>query len=301
MNQLPQPGDWGALGKLARDIRDYLFGWLPSKRTMRSFGRRIVYVIIAIFVAGFGAFGLTFWNLWRSKDVFEWLLAPADGKLSPFDGAPVFTNPTDPIVTALNVSMMAGIAAAFPVFVFGMFYIFRPITPLKYQRYFLIFAPVMFAVFIAGAMFAYYVLLEVSLDFLISFGEGVAVPLITLSQYISLITMLMFWMGTIFQIPIVMYLLARMHVLGYAKMKKIWPFVVVSLMVFAGIITPTVDPWTWALVAGPMLLLYQLGLFLMWTVEPDEGNYLFVKSFWNLIMWAPRRVGRGFLKLRGAY
>lgn len=278
----PEPGDWNALSRLVNRLIVYLFGWLPDRDVFLRFGRRIVRVLVVVTVVGFagGAFTLI-----KHKDVFRWLLAPADGRLSPFDGAPVFTAPTDPLATTLNVGVLGGFVTAAPFAVFGLYYIFRPTLPPKYQRFLLVFLPTSIVLFIAGAAFAYYILLEVSLRFLLNFADGVAVALITLPQYIELILKLMFWLGVIFQIPLVMYLLSRMHILSYRKMKSLSVYATIAMMIFAGIITPTSDPWTWAFVAGPMLLLYQVGLFLAWAAHPSEGDYLWMRSLGRLVRW----------------
>jgi len=291
----PEPGDWSALSRLVTQVVAYLFGWLPDREVFLRFGQRIVRVVLVVTAIGFagGAF-----ILFKHKDVFRWLIAPAEGRLSPFDdGAPVFLSPTDPLATTLNVSILGGFIIAAPFAVFGLYYIFRPVLPPKYQQFFLIFIPTSIALFIAGAAFAYYFLLQVSLGFLLNFADGVAVALITLPQYIELILKLMFWLGIVFQIPLVMYLLSRMDLVSYGRMKSITPFAVAAMMIFAGIITPTTDPWTWGFVAGPMIVLYQVGLFLAWTAHPTEGDYLFLRSMFNGLVWVKRRPGVVYRKV----
>ena len=142
----PPAGDWGALTRFIHRVRDYLFGWLPDREVLLRFGRRIRNVVIVMLAAFFGGLGVTWW---QRKEIFRWLLEPADGRLSPFEGGlPVFTAPTDPFAATVVLAIQGGLVLAFPVFVIGLFYIARPMLSAKYQRFFLVFLPSSFLFFI---------------------------------------------------------------------------------------------------------------------------------------------------------
>ena len=129
-----------------------------------------------------------------------------------------------------------------------------------------------------GAAFAYFVMLPTGLKFLLNFGTGVAVPLIVLSEYIDLLTAMIFWLGVVFELPIAMFLLAKMRIVSYLRLRGLRKFVPVAAFILSAIITPTFDIVNQTLLALPIIVLYELGLFLSWVANTEEGDYMFVKK-----------------------
>jgi sec-independent protein translocase protein TatC len=86
--------------------------------------------------------------------------------------------------------------------------------------------------------------------------------LIRISNIINLMIRLLFWMGLAFETPLVMYLLASLGIVSAGPLARFRRYWVVVAFILAAIITPTVDPFNQALVAGPLLVLYELGILL---------------------------------------
>jgi sec-independent protein translocase protein TatC len=116
--------------------------------------------------------------------------------------------------------------------------------------------------FVAGVAFAYFVLTPPALHFLLTFGGDVATPLIRVSNLVNLMLRLLFWMGVAFETPLVMYLLAQLGIVNPRMLSRFRRYWVVVAFILGAIITPTFDPVNQALVAVPLLLLYELGLLL---------------------------------------
>ena len=142
----------------------------------------------------------------------------------------------------------------------------------------MIFMPATVACFLLGAAFGYWVLLPNGLKFLLNFGTGVAVPLIVLDQYISLLTAMIFWLGVIFELPIAMFLLAKLRIVSYLRLRRLRRYVPVAAFILSAIITPTMDVFNATLMAVPMIALYEVGLFVSWLANTEEGDYMFVKK-----------------------
>jgi sec-independent protein translocase protein TatC len=81
-------------------------------------------------------------------------------------------------------------------------------------------------------------------------------------NYISVVSRLLFWLGVVFQIPILMYFLARIGIISPGWIRRKWRYAVVIAFIIGGVITPTFDPINQSLVAGPIILLYGLGYLL---------------------------------------
>jgi len=218
------------------------------------------------------------------------LLAPAGDNLSPFDGQPIFTSPTAMMGATIQLAIRGGVIAALPVVVVSVYTLFSSLVPPQQRRFLVIFLPATVLSFLLGAAFAYFVMLPTGLKFLLNFGTGVAVPLIVLSEYIDLLTAMIFWLGVVFELPIAMFLLAKMRIISYLRLRGLRKYVPVAAFVLSAIITPTFDIVNQTLLAVPMILLYEVGLFLSWLAWPEQGDYMFVKKIRAGLAWVLRKV-----------
>lgn len=129
--------------------------------------------------------------------------------------------------------------------------------------------PLALVLFVAGVLFTYFLLLPSALDFLFSLGNGLVQPLPALEDYIDFSLTLIFWVGITFELPLVMFFLARFNVVTARQFAKQWRYAVVIIAVAAAVITPTVDLFNMTLVALPMLGLYVMGIVFAWIARPN--------------------------------
>jgi len=274
-----------------------------GRTASRILGRRIrirLFWILLTFGAGAG-------GTWYYREaVFGLLLAPAGGNLSPFEGnLPIFTSPTSMMGATIQLAIRGGVIAALPVVVVSVYTLFSLLIPPKQRRFLVVFLPATVVCFLLGAAFAYFVLLPTGLQFLLNFGTGVAVPVIVLDEYIALLTAMVFWLGVVFELPITMYLLAKMQIISYLRLRGLRKYVPVAAFVLSAIITPTFDVFNQTLLAVPIIVLYEVGLFLSWVAWPEQGDYMFVKKIRAGIGWVLRKIrfviGYPVRKTRWAY
>ena len=121
--------------------------------------------------------------------------------------------------------------------------------------------------FFLGVAFAYYILIPPAVHFLFSFGSDIATPTPRIGSYISLMSSLVFWMGLIFQIPIIMFLLGKAVLLKskWVSKQRVWN--ILFGFILGAIITPTFDPVTQTLAALPAIFLFEIGLLLVKITE----------------------------------
>ena len=256
-------------------------------------GQRLRKTLIASFIAfSIGAGATFYWN----AEVFAFLLTPADALLSPFGGLPVFNSPVDMFGATIGLSMKGGQFLALPVLTVGLLSMLKPLIPSRFWWFITIFTALIVGFFLTGISFVYFVMMPVSLNFLLTFGDDVAVPVILLDQYMELLLSLMLWVGLIFELPVVMYLLSKFRVVSYQRSRRVRKYVPFVSLILAALITPSLDGLLTMLVALPMYLLYEVGLFTAWLAHPEEGNYLWVKTIrrWlrnvrDRIVWVVRR------------
>ena len=108
---------------------------------------------------------------------------------------------------------------------------------------------------------------------MLTFGAGVVIPVIILSNYMELLLALLFWMGVAFELPIIMNLLAKFRVVKYQRAKTLRKWVPWVALIFSALITPSLDGTLTFMVALPILLLYEFGLLFGWLENTREGNY----------------------------
>ena len=206
--------------------------------------------------------------------MFAFLLAPAEEMLSPFEGGlPIFTGVPDMFGATLSLSMKGGQVLALPVLIVGVLSMLKPFVPRRFWLFITTYSALSIGMFLLGGSFVFWVMMPVSLSFLLTFGQGVAVPVILLDQYMALLLSLIFWIGVSFELPIVMQLLARFRVVSYARASTLRKWIVPTSFIFAALITPSLDGTLTLLVAIPMLLLYEAGLIASWLTHREDGNY----------------------------
>ena len=261
------------------------------------FGQRFRNTVFLCILAWSIGAGATFW--WH-PEVFAFLLAPAEEMLSPFEGRPVFTAPQDMFGSTLSLSMKGGQFVAFPVLVVGALTMLKPFVPRRFWLFVTTYSAISIAMFALGASFVFWVMMPVSLHFLLNFGSGIAIPVILLTEYMALLLSLLFWIGIVFELPIEMQLLAKFRLVSYSKARTLRKWIVPTAFIFAALITPSLDGTLTFLVALPMLILYEIGLIAGWLTD-REGNYFadlpMVQKIYRLMLRLYRVVKSRLIRL----
>jgi sec-independent protein translocase protein TatC len=198
--------------------------------------------------------------------VIEFLKEPALKHIEDF--APQAITPMENIVVYFKVALLGGIALAMPMIVFQTFRFISPALMPNEKRWVYPIAFGSTGMFALGMAFAYYVVLPQAYGFLFQFGaDEIAVPAPTISSYMDLTTRLILVVGLAFETPIVIMGLAKFGIVSAQRLRRAWRFAIVIAFIASAILTPTPDPVTQTLVAGPIIVLYFLGVGLAWFVR----------------------------------
>jgi sec-independent protein translocase protein TatC len=184
-----------------------------------------------------------------------------------------FIEPFELFGTYFRVALLGGIALAMPVIVYQTLAFVTPGLKPGEKKWLLSTVIGATVLFFAGVAFSYYVALPPALDFLLDppFGEGLAEPNIRISSYIDFVTRLLFWSGVSFETPLVVMFLARFRIVSAGQLLRWWRYALVAAFVIAAVVTPTWDPVTQTVVAGPIIVLYFLGIVLAYFVQPRDS------------------------------
>ncbi len=233
--------------------------------------QRLMKSIIAIAIAFVVCF-------YFATDIFNILIVPyeqAAGSEHPIEM--ICTAPQEYFFTQLKLALFGALFIAFPV-IASQVYMFA--APGLYKNERAAFVPYLFAtpvLFACGAALVYFFVMPMAMTFFLSMeqagGEGVAAikHLPRVSEYLGLIMILLFAFGLVFQLPVVLTLLARAGLVSSTTLREKRKWAVVITFIVAAVLTPP-DPITQIGLAVPTLLLYEISIFAVVYVERKRAE-----------------------------
>lgn len=206
-----------------------------------------------------------------SNDIIRFLLYPPillPGLKPPLElMRPVITQVQDLMMVKIQVGLITGIILSLPVILFQLWRFISPGLRKKERRYALPLILVTILFFLIGAAFAYIIVVPITLNFLLSMGTidaelGIVIEnMIDLDAYLGFISGFMFVSGLTFELPVLSYFLTKIGILNATFMRKYWRHAAISSLVVAAIVTPTTDMITLFVVAVPIILLYEVSIW----------------------------------------
>jgi sec-independent protein translocase protein TatC len=228
---------------------------MPARDHLVELRRRMVWSALFVVVATGTAFAF-------HQQILVLLMEPAQGFAGVEGGKPVYLDLTEFIGVAFKVSLLVGIAASIPFVLFQIVMFAAPGLNKSERFYLYILLPMSLVAFLAGAAFGYRILFPPAVNFLLTFGSEIATPLPRIGNYMNLMLSLLFWMGIVFELPLVLFFLSRIGVVTSEWLARRRKYAVIMAFVAGAIITPTFDPINQTFVAVPIIILYELGIWL---------------------------------------
>jgi sec-independent protein translocase protein TatC len=171
----------------------------------------------------------------------------------------------------LKVSFLAGAVLSAPFWLYQLWAFITPGLKRNEKRYGLVFVGASTVLFVGGAILAY-LSLATGLKLLLGLaGDGVVVAL-TAQDYIGFVLSLLVAFGVSFEMPLIAVALNLVGVLSYDVLKKSRRWIFFLTIVFAAFITPTQDPFTMLLMAGPMIVLFELAIQIARVVDKRRAR-----------------------------
>lgn len=171
----------------------------------------------------------------------------------------------------MAATLLFGIMLAAPVLLYQLWAFVSAGLYEKERKVVLRFFPLACTLLVAGISFGYFLAVPYGLFFLSKMMDwGQVEPMFTVGLYFSFLFTLTTALGLVFQLPMLMLALVKVGLLQHETLKKNWRIIVLGFFFFSAVLTPP-DPFTQCLMAGPMILLYLLGLFLTSRVAKERG------------------------------
>jgi sec-independent protein translocase protein TatC len=190
------------------------------------------------------------------EQIMEWLTGPL-----PDDRKLVTLGVTEPFTTSVKVSLIAALAIALPILLWQAWAFLAPAVQPHFERVVLVFVLLASGLFVAGVVFMYYIVLPRALDFLTSYDAELYDIQIRASYYYTFAAMTLLAGGLAFLMPIFVLALVRLRVLTSDRLRQNRRIAFVVLLVFA-ILLPTVDPVSLAFEVVPLLILFEMSIWL---------------------------------------
>lgn len=214
--------------------------------------KRVIYSLVAVLIA----FVLCFiFNV----QIFSFIAQPIKQILPEGRKELFFTTPTEGFGISMKVSLLVGIFLASP---FLLWQVWLFISPGLYRREKAYALPFLFAstsLFLAGGIFAYYVALPRTLDFLLNFNPELR-PLITATEFFNFATLIILGMGVVFQLPVLIGFLSLFGIVTPKFLTHNFKYAMLIIFILAAVISPTGDVVNLFVFALPMVALYVLSI-----------------------------------------
>lgn len=171
----------------------------------------------------------------------------------------IYTAVSEALTTQLKISLMAGVVLVSP-FIFYQLWAF--IKPALYDHEIRLFRVLFFLalfLFLLGVVFCYQYVYELALNFFLVAGEDLAVPMLSIDKYVSFLFSFVLPFGVAFELPIAVFVAARMGFVDYKKLCGMRKFVLFGIFVLAAILTPP-DVVSQVMLGVPMYLLFEIGV-----------------------------------------
>jgi sec-independent protein translocase protein TatC len=217
---------------------------------------RLFFALISLAVTTLGSFMF-------AQYAIEFLAVPIGGLQNL-----VSIEVTENVGVFFRVSLLSGFILALPFILYQLLAFITPGLYPQEKRMLLLSIPLATLLFIGGVAFAYYIMLPTALPFLVSILGVQTLP--RLSNYINFVTNLMFWIGVAFETPLVVYALAKFHIVTAQALLKQWRIAIVIIAVIAAVVTPTPDPVNMGLMMAPLFVLYLLSVLFAYIANPNK-------------------------------
>ncbi len=213
-----------------------------------------------------------------AERLFEILVSPLKAQMVEGDKL-IFTNLPEMFLTYLKSAFIAAILLASPYIFYQIWMFVAPGLYHKEKKYLFPFVFFSTLLFVGGALFGYFVVFPFGFKFFLGFATDYIQALPSVKQYFSFAIKLLFAFGVVFELPVIIFFLTKIGVVTPEVLQKKRKYAILLTFVAAAILTPP-DVITQCMMAGPLIILYELGIIISkvagrkGAVEEESGEDL---------------------------
>jgi len=179
----------------------------------------------------------------------------------------IFIEMTEGLGTYMRVCLVSGIIMAMPYLMYHFLMFVTPALTRREKKMVFLILPWIILMFAGGVYFGYQYLIPPATKFLLSFGAEIAEPQIRIGNYVTFVARLLLAIGLAFELPVVTTFLARIGVISSKWLADRRRVMIIFAFILGAIITPTIDPINQSIVAGTLIVLYEMSIWLAKLVQ----------------------------------
>lgn len=215
---------------------------------LRELRRRVFFVALSVIFWSLGAYAI-------QQSIVKILLKPSHGQSF------VYTSPIGGIDFLFRVSLYTGLIFSIPVVIYNLFKFLSPLMKRESSHFTALVTTASTILALAGIIFGYFVGLPTALHFLLQqFTTGQIKPLITIQSYMSFVMVYMVGAALMFQVPLIVIFINRIKPLKPQSLFHYERWVILLAFVLSGLMNPTPNLLDQLIVAGPIILMYQVSI-----------------------------------------
>jgi sec-independent protein translocase protein TatC len=230
--------------------------------------KRLIIITVIVFVFALVSFAF-------SDQVRHILLMPADLAYEDLAGQGldlqlIFLTPSEALLANLKLAFITSATVTLPIILYQLVALILSVVGMTRKRA-VVLTFVMYILFVLGISFAYFVVLPYALNFFIGFSSADLVPNFSFARYIAFTTSFIFSFGLVFQMPVVFWFLGSIGVINTSFLRSNRKFALLIIVIVASVITPP-DVFSQVLMAIPLMLLYELGIFMVYLARRKKNK-----------------------------
>jgi sec-independent protein translocase protein TatC len=231
--------------------------------------RRIIYALISVGVG----MGVAFFFV---DSIFTFIFSSTQAMLPPGSKL-IYTQPTEAFGLYISLALIAGVILASPVIMYQVWMFIAPGLYANEKRFVIPFVLLTSIGVVVAAAFSHYLLFPYMIAFFGTFSSPLIGFMPRIADTFDLYLKTMLGMMVVFQIPTLIFFLAKMRLVTARFLWQQWKYAILISFVAAAILTPSGDPWNMTLFATPIIVLYMVGIAIAWLVgrgqptEPQEN------------------------------
>jgi sec-independent protein translocase protein TatC len=256
--------DGGAPPEPAEDDDDALDGRMSFLDHLDELRKRLTHAVVALLVGFLGAFAI-------AGQAQEFVMGPLLATLPP-GGTFVYTEPGEQFFLYIKIAAIVGLLFASP---YVMLQLWLFVAPGLYANEKKLAVPFVFfssSLFLAGAAFSHYLAFPMAFQFFASFSTDKVVFMPRIAPVFSMYAWLLLAMGVMFQLPMLVMVLARLGLVTAGFLAKHIKYAILIIFIVAAVASPGGDPVSQTVTAAPMLVLYVISIGVAWIFQKKRDR-----------------------------
>lgn len=229
----------------------------PLITHLMAFRKLVISILIAVLVG----FVVAFYFL--CDPLMKFITSPIEARGVQI----IYTAVSEAFTTQLKLSLMAGVVVMSPFIFYQIWAFIKPALFENEIRLFRLLFFIALLLFLTGIVFCYCYVYELALNLFLVAGEDLATPMLSIDKYISFLVGFLLPFGVVFELPVAIYIAARMGLVTHQQLTSSRKFVFFGLFVLAAILTPP-DVISQIMLGMPMYVLYEVGVLVARFTKP---------------------------------